>query len=60
MPKKLSDIILPNADWTVRKIDFNSPEIQQSIKECLEAQEECERRKYIDPEKLRIVINPYR
>jgi hypothetical protein len=56
MAKKLSDIILPNADWTVRE-SKPDPEI---IKQIQEASEEAERRKYIDPEKLRIVINPYR
>lgn len=56
MPKKLSDIILPNADWTVRE-SKPDPEI---IKHIQEVSEEAERRKYVDPESLKIVINPYR
>lgn len=38
--RSIQDIILPNADWKVKKIDFNSPEIQDSLKELRKAQEE--------------------
>lgn len=40
MKERLKKIILPNADWNVKKIDFNSPEIQDSLKELRQAQEE--------------------
>jgi hypothetical protein len=55
-PKPLKSIILPNADWTVRE-SKPDPEI---IKQIQEASEEAERRKYVDPESLKLVINPYR
>lgn len=40
MKQRLKKITLPNADWKVKKIDFNSPEIQDSLKELRQAQEE--------------------
>lgn len=58
--KKLKDIILKDADWTVKKIDFDSPEIQESLKWVHEQAEEALRRKEIDPAALHRVINPYR
>lgn len=60
MPKSIKDIILPNADWTVKEVDFDSPEIQESIREVHRSSEEAEERKQIDSKKLEMIINPYK
>lgn len=58
MEKRQRHIIyLPNPDWTIKKTDFNSQEIKDSLEWVKDQAEEAKRRKEIDPEKLRTVIN---
>lgn len=56
MKKRLEDIMVLGADWTVRKINPNDPEIQRAMAACRKAQAECAERKKIDPLDLLKVI----
>jgi hypothetical protein len=55
-PKPLKSIILPNADWTVKKQDID----QEAVKEIHRLSEGAEQRKFVDPKDMEIIINPYR
>lgn len=56
MTNKLNKIILKNADWAVKTIDFDSQKIKKSLAETHRKQEESLARKDFDPEKLKLVI----
>lgn len=56
MANKLEKIILKNADWKVKKINFSSQPIIESLKEVRTKQEESFSRKDIDSEKMKLII----
>lgn len=41
---KLSKILLPNPDWRVKKINFNSKKMKQSIECLIQAKQEADER----------------
>lgn len=56
MPKDIKTILKENANWAIRKIDFDSQEIKMSLAWVQGKKEEAEQRKEIDPSKLKLVV----
>lgn len=48
--KTIKDILLPNADFTIRIIDMEDPEIKEEFHIIRLKQEECINRKIISPD----------
>ena len=54
--KSLNKIILKNADWKVRKVNFEDADLKKDFIELRRKQEEALSRKELDSEKLKLVI----
>lgn len=56
MKLNINHILREGAKLEVREIDFESEEVKRLIKNCLKQQEECRKRKILDPKQLQKVI----